>query len=198
MVVATVLLEFVVVVVVMGNTNIVGAFSAPTIRGLMMIQLNVSDFDMVEKFNEKDVIRHLKKCWIGAYKDVPGDVHVNKMIDCLENEGLKFIKPQDATMLVVGNEKILGTLVYSKRDVVYFWGMYIDPDHIGKGIGKYLLDFFQSELDQGVVIKAYVLEEKLKARRFYKNNGFCERSKDYLDVFCGKNMPAILIEKRLG
>lgn len=64
------------------------------------------------------------------------------------------------------NEKIVGFIVIHSEKIEM---LFLNPEYIGKGLGKQLIDFAFSNFDINYV---YVNEQNPKATEFYKKIGF--------------------------
>ena len=75
-----------------------------------------------------------------------------------------------------------------KTDAFELHFIYVDPDHIGKGIGTKMLRFFEQkgkekECPESVI---WVLEENDQGKRFYEKNGYLLDGKDKIFKRWGK------------
>lgn len=92
------------------------------------------------------------------------------------------------TLVMIENDDFIGTSSYCKSRFPEFSGfgeivsIYLLPDYIGKGYGKPLLDAVIGELAKLGYrdIFLWVLEDNLRARKFYEKAGFVQ-SNEYLD-----------------
>lgn len=84
------------------------------------------------------------------------------------------------SLVLIENDTLIGTSSYCRSRWAGFeeWGeiisIYLLPQHIGKGYGRHLLNAVVDELKkQGYEdIFLWVLEENMRARRFYEKCGF--------------------------
>lgn len=101
---------------------------------------------------------------------------------------LNLDNPDMKTLVCVENGRIVGTSSFCKSRFEQFngWGevvsIYLLPDYMGKGYGKLLMESVITELErQGYGdVFLWVLEENIRARRFYEQFGF-SLTEDYLD-----------------
>jgi len=101
-------------------------------------------------------------------------------------------KPGRETLVCVDNGNIVGTSSFCRSRFEQFpdWGeiisIYLLPDHMGKGCGRALLESAVSELKKRGYedIFLWVLEENVRARRFYEQFGFLPAG-DFLDDCIG-------------
>ena len=131
-----------------------------------------------------------EKSWKFAYKDIiPQDyldsIPEGSWVSNLDNQGRN-------TLVCVDNGKLVGTSSFCKSRFEQFqgWGeiisIYLLPDYIGKGYGKLLMETALSELKkQGYEnVFLWVLEENIRARKFYEQFGFLPTD-DFLDANIG-------------
>ena len=103
-------------------------------------------------------------------------------------------------LILIENERIIGTAGFCKSrwdnycDYGEIVSIYFLPDCIGKGYGQHLLKKCVEELNALGFNKIllWVLEENMRARKFYEKNGFiC--SEEYLDDnIGGKNLREVM------
>ena len=93
----------------------------------------------------------------------------------------RSIKENIGQTYIIENNNILGLITIDRnrdKDLPYncgeIWGIYIHPDHWGKGAGTRLLSWAVKNLmEKGYEdVCLWVLEDNLKARTFYENMGF--------------------------
>lgn len=127
-----------------------------------------------------------EQSWRYAYKDiVPQDyldsIPPGRWADVPERAGLR-------TMLCIEGTKPVGVSTFGESRFEQFstWGeivsLYLLPEYMGRGIGRALLDKVTAELRASgyADIFLWVLEENVRARRFYERYGF--RQTD--DIIC--------------
>lgn len=104
-----------------------------------------------------------------------------------------------STLICVDNGRIVGTSSFCESRFNQFdgWGeiisIYLLPDYMGRGFGKALFDSVIAELKKMGYrnIFLWVLEENLRARKFYEKEGF-SMTDDYLnDNIGGKDVREI-------
>ena len=105
------------------------------------------------------------------------------------------------TDLVMGeNGRLIGTarICASRWERYKDWGevvsIYLLPDNIGKGCGRQLFERCNDELRRMGYnrIMLWVLEENVRARRFYERNGFTANGDFLDDNIGGKDMREIM------
>ena len=109
-------------------------------------------------------------------------------------------------LILIENERIIGTAGFCKSrwdnycDYGEIVSIYFLPDCIGKGYGQHLLKKCVEELNALGFNKIilWVLEENVRARKFYEKNGFiC--SEEYLDDnIGGKNLREVMYTLSCG
>ena len=107
--------------------------------------------------------------------------------------------PNWSTLVCVDNGRIVGTSSFCESRFSQFSGweeiisIYLLPDYMGRGFGKVFFDSVIVELKKMGYRNIYlwVLEENLRARRFYEKEGFLGTD-DYLyDNIGGKDVHEI-------
>lgn len=119
-----------------------------------------------------------EESWKYAYKDIIPQDYLNSIpkgcwSSNLDNSNWK-------TLICISNGRIVGTssVCKSRFEQFHDWGeiisIYLLPDYMSKGYGKALMKSAISELKmQGFEnIFLWVLEENIRARRFYEQFGF--------------------------
>lgn len=132
------------------------------------------------------ISRIYEESWKFAYKDImPQDylesIPAGRWIPNLDKEGMN-------TLVLLEDGMFVGTSSYCKSRFSDFSNfgeivsIYVLPQYIGKGYGKKLLDAVVEELAQLGFrdIFLWVLEDNLRARKFYEKAGFTP-SDNYLD-----------------
>lgn len=78
--------------------------------------------------------------------------------------------------------------------------LYLLPEYVGRGYGKALLEAAEEALaDRGFRdILLWVLEDNLRARRFYEKAGFTFRGKAMENEIGGKTLKELLYCRRIG
>ncbi len=157
----------------------------------MTFVLLKGDYNMIiRKVNQNDSLGEItsiyEESWKYAYKGIiPQDY-----LDGLSGKQWTFAadNPDRASLIMLDGEKIIGTASFGKSRLSDMpgWGeiisIYFLPEYMGKGYGNQLLQAAVSGLaDCGYKdIFLWVLEENLRAIRFYEKNGF-RFSGRYLD-----------------
>lgn len=122
------------------------------------------------------------RSWMFAYSDVVGK-------DIIENYNarwpvvwVKMLENNtDTHYVILDGDTIVGfTSINPSRDadaldgMFELTGLYLDPDHIGKGYGKQAMNFVKREaLSRGyTAVSLWVLDQNDRAKRFYEKAGF--------------------------
>ena len=126
------------------------------------------------------ISRIYEESWKYTYKGIiPQDylesIPEGRWVTNLEN-------PNWSTLVCVDNGNIVGTSSFCESRLNQFsgWGeiisIYLLPDYMGRGVGKVLFQSVVAELMKMGYRNIYlwVLEENLRARRFYEKEGFLE------------------------
>lgn len=132
------------------------------------------------------ISRIYEESWKFAYKDIIPQSYLESIptghwVSNLDKEEM-------STLVLIEDDTFIGTSSYCKsrfsdfEDFGEIVSIYLLPQYMGKGYGKYLLDAAVRELAQLGFhdIFLWVLEDNLRARRFYEKAGFT-LSQNYLD-----------------
>ena len=88
-----------------------------------------------------------------------------------ENEVREWVRdrlvPQMETWVAVEGERILG---FCTIEPGFLEQLYVDPNHLGEGIGRMLLDHAKARQPYGLLL--WTFQVNARARRFYERNGF--------------------------
>lgn len=140
------------------------------------------------------ISRIYEESWKFAYKDIIPQSYLESIpagnwVSNLDKEGMN-------TLVMCEDDMYIGTSSYCKSrfsdfaDFGEIVSIYLLPQYIGRGYGMRLLDAVVGELSYlGFQdIHLWVLEDNLRARRFYEKAGFVS-SKNYLnDTIGGKEL----------
>jgi len=134
--------------------------------------------------------------WKAAYKNIVpqqylDEISENNWADKLRNSRY------DAYILIENGEYIGTSSICAARDEkMYGWGeiisIYLLPEYFGKGYGKPLFDNSVNALVGMGYDKIYVwvLEQNIRARKFYEKNGFLLFDKKLITIG-GKDLPEV-------
>lgn len=132
------------------------------------------------------ISRIYEESWKFAYKDIIPQSYLESIpaggwVSNLDKDGMN-------TLVMIEDDTFIGTASYCKSRFPDFDGfgeivsIYLLPQYMGKGYGKYLLDAVVRELEylgfQDIFL--WVLEDNLRARKFYEKAGFIP-GQNYLD-----------------
>lgn len=131
-----------------------------------------------------------EESWKCAYKGIISQDYLDSIpkgqwISNLDN-------PNRKTLVCIDNGRIMGTSSFCKCRFEQFngWGevisIYLLPAYMGKGYGKILLESVIVELNKLGYKDTFlwVLEENIRARKFYEKVGFV-KTDDFLNVEIG-------------
>lgn len=150
----------------------------------------VGDFMEIRYITEDDdfsPIREIyEKSWKFAYRDIVPMDYMNSIPK--GRWGGKFMENGRNDIGAFIDGRIVGTASFcaSRWDKFYDYGeivtIYLLPEFIGKGVGSALIEWCITELKiKGFKrILLWVLEENLRARRFYENHHF-KLTDEYMD-----------------
>ena len=140
------------------------------------------------------ISRIYEESWKFAYKDIIPQSYLESIpagrwVTNLNNKEMD-------TLVLIEDGKFIGTSSYCKSRFSEFsdWGeivsIYFLPQYIGKGYGKKLLNAVVEELAslgfQDIFL--WVLEENLRARKFYEKAGFHFSGNSLNDSIGGKEL----------
>ncbi|MDD6037351.1 MAG: GNAT family N-acetyltransferase [bacterium] len=145
-----------------------------------------------------DISHIYEASWKYAYKDIiPQDyldsIPSGQWAPRLTSDGKR-------NLICIENDNIIGTASIRKSrwkshaDYGEIIAIYFLPEYIGKGYGKMLFSRCVEELKQMGFSKImlWVLEDNMRARRFYEKNGF-HCADEYLDdCIGGKNLREVM------
>ncbi len=129
------------------------------------------------------ISRVYAESWKYAYKGIVPQDYLDGLSE--DKWSLAPDKPGLYSLVLLDGEKIVGTssCCKSRWSDMEGWGeivsIYLLPEYIGKGLGAPLLKAAEGCL-RGLgfnKIFLWVLEENLRARRFYERNGFASSGK---------------------
>ncbi len=140
------------------------------------------------------ISRIYEESWKFAYKDIIPESYLESIpTGCwapnIEKEGMN-------TLVLIKDGMFIGTSSYCKSrfsdfsDLGEIVSIYFLPQYIGKGYGKLLLDAVIEELGQLGFheIFLWVLEDNLRARKFYEKAGFTSSGNYLNDNIGGKDL----------
>ncbi len=138
-------------------------------------------------------ISHIyEESWKYAYKNIIPQTFLDS-IPC--GNWIPHLKSPEMNILVMlDNGKFIGVSTYCRsrffdfQDFGEIVSIYLLPEYMDKGIGKQLLDKTISELSNLNFknIFLWVLEENIRARKFYEKSGFVLSGKILEDNIGGK------------
>lgn len=136
------------------------------------------------------ISRIYEESWKYAYQGIIPQDYLNSIPK--GHWASNFDNPDWKTLICVDDGRIVGTSSFCKSRLEQFhdWGevisIYLLPDYMGKGYGKVLMSATLSELKlQGYEhVFLWILEENMRARRFYEKYGFSQTT-DFLEARIG-------------
>jgi len=143
------------------------------------------------------ISRVYEESWKWAYRGIIPRDYLNSIPKGRWATGLD--KPGGETLVCVDDGRIVGTSSFCKSRFEQFpgWGeiisIYLLPEYTGRGCGRALLESAVSELKkQGYEdIFLWVLEENVRARRFYERFGFAATDDFLNDRIGGRDLREI-------
>lgn len=140
--------------------------------------------------NKMTISKIYAESWKYAYKGMIPQAYLDSIS---EEQWVANLGNSDRkTIICIDDGIIVGTSSFSASRLERFagWGeiisIYLLPDYIGKGYGKRLIEYAVSELKKlGYKdIFLWVLEENIRAKKFYEKVGFIP-THDYLNDHIG-------------
>lgn len=149
----------------------------------------------IKQSDDRFAISHIyEESWKFAYKNIIPQsylesIPVGRWAPNLDKEGMN-------TIVLIEDGMFIGTSSYCKSRFSSFsnWGeivsIYFLPQYIGRGYGKLLLDAVVGELEWLGFhdIFLWVLEDNLRARKFYEKGGFTPSGNYLEDNIGGKEL----------
>lgn len=135
-----------------------------------------------------------EESWKYAYRGIVPKDYLDSIPEGRWASGLD--RENRSTLVCVDGGKLVGTSSFCGSRFEQFpgWGevisIYLLPDYMGKGLGRLLLESVISELKKlGYTdIFLWVLEENLRARRFYEQFGFSSTDDCLTQTIGGKDL----------
>lgn len=151
-----------------------------------------------------EISRIYEESWKFAYKDIIPQSYLESIpagswASDLDKEGMN-------TLVLIEDGKFIGTSSYCKsrfsdfRDFGEIVSIYFLPQYIGKGYGRQLMDAAVGELGHLGFhdIFLWVLEENIRARKFYEKAGFTLGEGCLDDNIGGKELREIQYCKKIN
>ena len=161
----------------------------------------------IRKINESDDLNEIssiyEKSWKWAYK---GIIPQDFLDGIAEGKWINHLKKHEMTSFVtVADGRLIGTSSICPSRFECFSGMgeivsiYFLPEFAGMGYGSLLLEAICDELRETGYNKAFlwVLEDNVRARRFYEKNGFVCTDEVLNDNIGGKPLKEIAYVREL-
>ncbi len=160
----------------------------------------------IRSANERDlphVQALLRRAWHGAYDGIYGAEKIAEVTQdwhSLEKLKAKLLMPW-SEFLVADTGNVLWGMAYARQsseDFAMLHQLYVDPDKTGQGIGAQLLDECFEAFPEAKAFRLEVDAHNPRAFDFYSRFGFKEISRIANCGQDGSNMPAIVMERRIG
>jgi ribosomal protein S18 acetylase RimI-like enzyme len=160
----------------------------------------------VRSATERDLVNVqnlLHRAWHAAYDSIYGAAKVTEITSdwhSLSSLKVNLARPWSEFLLADTGKEIRG-LAYARQsseDFVMLHQLYVEPSHIGQGIGSQLLEECFEAFPEAKAFRLEVDAQNPNAMRFYQRFGFEEISRI---ANCGKDgssMPAIVMERRFA
>lgn len=135
--------------------------------------------------------------WKVAYQGIVPQNYLNKLTG--SNWAPILMKSKNDVFVIIENKKYVGvsSVCEARDEKKRGWGeiisIYLLPDYFGKGYSKQLIDISVTELKARGFNNIYlwVLEDNVRARRFYEKNGFIEDKETATVTIEGKELKEI-------
>ncbi len=152
----------------------------------------------IKQSDDRFAISHIyEESWKFAYKNIIPQSYLESIpagrwAPYLDKEGVN-------TIVLIEGDMLIGTSSYCRSrssdfsDLGEIISIYLLPQYIGKGYGKPLLDAAVGGLEQSGFddIFLWVLEDNLRARKFYEKAGFTPSGIYLDDTIGGKELKEI-------
>ncbi len=84
--------------------------------------------------------------------------------------------------LAIVDGEIVGSIVMAERkNIAYFWGMYISRSYRRQGIGRQLIAHAAERIKAAEKVQVCVLTKRESAQKFYDSLGFSGEEKSWMD-----------------
>ena len=122
-----------------------------------------------------DIIGYVHSgAWKQAYKDVFPDEYLNEdtpekrtqeFLDSCKDKGIYYY-------MICEDDKAVGIVKFTDAEEKFeILSFYILDEYRNKGLGMQVIEYLKKEFDKKKLV-LWVLEDNVKAKRFYENNGF--------------------------
>jgi len=145
-------------------------------------------FELTEQSAQSDEIANLR---LAQVSDLPLVVPVHATM-AFEESGVNPLEidpdgfrercrrriEKGRTWVLVAQDQLIfkADIISDTSEVVYLEGVYVDPEHRGKGLGsKCLMQLTQTLLNRSTSVSVLVNQERRPAQEFYKKIGFVSR-----------------------
>lgn len=140
------------------------------------------------------ISRIYEKSWKFAYRNIIPQSYLDSIP--AGQWASKLDTAEMNSLVMIENDTFIGTSSYCKSRFSDFSGfgeivsIYLLPDYIGKGYGKPLLRAVIGELEKLGYCDMFlwVLEDNIRARKFYEKAGFIQSNEYLSDNIGGKNL----------
>ena len=122
------------------------------------------------------------RSWVFAYSDcVPMDIIEKRNASRPAKWSKLLADSKDIHYIATCDDVIIGIITINppydadlSESVYELSGLYLDPDYIGKGFGKLMVDWVKSEISSRgyTTISLWVLDKNYRAKSFYEKCGF--------------------------
>lgn len=139
-----------------------------------------------------------EKSWKAAYKDIIPDAFLNSIPR--GEWASNFQQSGFSDFVLIDNGKYIGTACICKSrwekfaDYGEIVSIYLLPEYFSKGYGKLLMDACVENLHKRNYDKIllWVLEDNIRARKFYEKNGFNCTDELQVNEICGKEIREVM------
>lgn len=145
----------------------------------------------------------LYRAWHAAYDNIHGVEKITAITNewhALPKLKAQLNRPWSEFLLADTGSACLG-MAYAAQgaeDFAMLRQLYVEPQNIGQGIGSQLLEECFEAFPEAKAFRLEVDEQNTNAVRFYERYGFKEISRIANCGQVGSNMPAIVMERRIG
>ena len=151
-----------------------------------------------------EISRIYAESWKFAYRNI---IPQSYLVSISEDSWVEYLAgPGRDSLVLLENEKYIGTASYGQSRTAEFLNfgeiisIYLLPEYIGRGYGKFLFKAAVSELSKLRYhdVFLWVLEENTCARAFYEKNGFSLGRTVQEDVIGGKILREVMYFCHIG
>jgi len=161
----------------------------------------------IKKVTKKDDFKAIGNIYSSSWKTAYKGIVPQEYLDDLSGDKWSPVLANihNDAFIIMDGEKYVGTssICAARDSSMEGWGeiisIYLLPEYFGKGYSQPLFDCAINALRNAGYTRVYlwVLEENIRARRFYEKNGFCHNGDSDQITIAGKELTEFRYIKNL-